>query len=84
MHPGSLREFSALFWIIVMNSSMRSGLISASTIIPNDFDMLSAVLEIALLLEARKVRLLALVNEEEGRRSNKQALESNFILVFGT
>ena len=35
MHPGSLREFSALFWIISKNSAIRLGSISASTTTAN-------------------------------------------------
>lgn len=79
MHPGSLREFSALFLIIVMNSSIRSGLISASTIIEKGLDM-SLVLLVKVLLLARKFGWLALLNAEEERRSKKQALERYFIL----
>lgn len=39
MQPGSLREFSAFVLIMDMKSSIRSGLISASTMTENGFDM---------------------------------------------
>ena len=46
MQPGSLRDSLALFSIIFMNSSMRSSLISASTMTENGLDdILRAVLE---------------------------------------
>lgn len=86
IHPGSCRDFLALFSIMVMNSSIRSSLISASTMTENGFsdiltftvlaNVLVATIEV---LAAREVALLILKAFED-RSKKRQEAESSFIL----
>ena len=84
MHPGSLRDWIALFSIILRNSSMRSSLISASTMTENGFDILRAVLE-EKDLDARQDALLEASDEalvlkaEEDRSKRRQEEVTNFM-----
>lgn len=85
MQPGSLRDSRALFSIIFKNSSMRSSLISASTMTENGFDMLRAVDENDLeaaqdaLDVARDEALL--LNAEEVRSKRRQE-EAKIFMAF--
>ena len=72
MHPGSLREFSALLLIIGKNSSIRSGLISASTITLNGFDILSVV--VVRNCRDADANTGLLLNEWEQRKNKRQRL----------